>query len=419
MAIVNTSLSSQVIITGLVINTTYQFAISAQNIFGESVLSSSISVLTVTAPSQMSPPTISQSGQNVIITWTSPTNNGADITSFKILLWNGLTYSENTALCNGLLQLVSLSCTIPMTGFSSTLSLPAGTLILARATATNSAGESIQSDISSSTVLVQIKPTSAPTGISYLHNVTSATLQWSQLTGSQNIGFSQISSYSINWDNGTAEAMNQVLSTSSLSGTITLPTPGITYNFEIAAVNIMGTGPYSSVIAIEASSTPNQIATLVVSQTNLNSSVFFTWNTPTDNYSPITSYNVYILQKSTGLFKVFSWICSGSQGVDGSGNQYCIVNMPTFIQDLGYQLGQLIQFKATAVNLNGESSLSAVSTGTVYAQSIPTLAVSNLAYTLANSTDLTLTWDLLTTDLAQGYSQITGYQIQMDSGSGF
>lgn len=29
MAIVNTSLSSQVIITGLVINTTYQFAISA------------------------------------------------------------------------------------------------------------------------------------------------------------------------------------------------------------------------------------------------------------------------------------------------------------------------------------------------------------------------------------------------------
>lgn len=116
---------------------------------------------------------------------------------------------------------------------------------------------------------------------------------------------------------------------------------------------------------------------------------------------------------------MFSWICSGSQGVDGSGNQYCIVNMPTFIQDLGYQLGQLIQFKATAVNLNGESSLSAVSTGTVYAQSIPTLAVSNLAYTLANSTDLTLTWDLLTTDLAQGYSQITGYQIQMDSGSGF
>lgn len=102
----------------------------------------------------MSPPTISQSGQNVIITWTSPTNNGADITSFKILLWNGLTYSENTALCNGLLQIVSLSCTIPMTGFSSTLSLPAGTLILARATATNSAGESIQSDISSSTVLV-------------------------------------------------------------------------------------------------------------------------------------------------------------------------------------------------------------------------------------------------------------------------
>ena len=74
----------------------------------------------------------------------------------------------------------------------------------------------------------------------------------------------------------------------------------------------MGTGPYSTPVAIEASSIPDQITTLVVSEYSTNSTVLFTWNTPNANYAVISSYNVYILQKSTGLFKVFNWICSGS-----------------------------------------------------------------------------------------------------------
>lgn len=90
----------------------------------------------------------------MIIVWTSPTNNGAEVTQFKILLWNGASYQEYPSICNGTQQLATLTCSIPMTSFSSTLALQAGTLILARATATNSAGESVQSDISSSTVVV-------------------------------------------------------------------------------------------------------------------------------------------------------------------------------------------------------------------------------------------------------------------------
>lgn len=71
------------------------------------------------------------------------------------------------------------------------------------------------------------------------------------------------------------------------------------------------------------------------------------------------------------------------------------------------------------MNHNGEGTLSPVSSGTVYVQSIPTTSVSNLASALVNSSSVTLTWDPLTTDLSQGYSTVTGYQIQMDSGSGF
>lgn len=131
--------------------------------------------------------------------------------------------------------------------------------------------------------------------------------------------------------------MNQVVVATTFSGTtISLPTPGNTYNFEVAAINVIGTGPYSSVVSITASSVPDQITTLVVSDFTTNTSVLFTWNTPADNYSPITAYEVYILQKSTGLFKLFPTVCNGSQGVDGSGNQICLVSMSTFISTLGY-----------------------------------------------------------------------------------
>lgn len=53
--------------------------------------------------------------------------------------------------------------------------------------------------------------------------------------------------------------MNIVSSPTTHSGTtITLPTGGLTYNFEISAVNVHGSGSYSSpVVAIKASSTPD------------------------------------------------------------------------------------------------------------------------------------------------------------------
>jgi hypothetical protein len=131
--------------------------------------------------------------------------------------------------------------------------------------------------------------------------------------------------------------MNIVTTTSTFSGTtVSLPTPGLIYNFEVAASNIMGTGPYSSSVAVKASSSPDQITTLTVSEFPTNSSVLFTWNTPNSNYDAITTYNVYILQKSTGLFSLFTYICNGSQGVDGNGNQYCLVQMSSFISNLGY-----------------------------------------------------------------------------------
>ena len=136
--------------------------------------------------------------------------------------------------------------------------------------------------------------------------------------------------------------MNIVSSPTTHTGTtITLPTGGATYVFDFSAVNVHGSGAYSTPsISVKASSVPDQISTVVISEYTTNSTVRITWNVPNDNFETISSYKVYLLQKSTGLYKIFTWICDGAQGTDGSGDKYCDVQMSKFITDLGYSIGQ-------------------------------------------------------------------------------
>lgn len=94
--------------------------------------------------------------------------------------------------------------------------------------------------------------------------------------------------------------------------TIALPTPGVNYSFQISALNVHGEGPNSTIVTIKASSKPAQISTVVLSESNVNTKVRITWNVPNDNYDTITAYNIYLLQKSTEQFKIFTWICNGA-----------------------------------------------------------------------------------------------------------
>lgn len=71
------------------------------------------------------------------------------------------------------------------------------------------------------------------------------------------------------------------------------------------------------------------------------------------------------------------------------------------------------------MNVEGTGLVSNVNTGVVLVQSAPITAVTGLNAVVDTATEITLTWNTLLTDADKGYSIITAYQIQMDSGSGF
>jgi len=72
--------------------------------------------------------------------------------------------------------------------------------------------------------------------------------------------------------------------------------------------------------------------------------------------------------------------------------------MGMFISDLGYSIGQLIQAKVSAVNLEGEGQISNVNTGSVLVQSKPVVAVTGLVSVVETATQLTLTWNTISND---------------------
>ena len=110
---------------------TRSFVVYATNIFGSSIASNSVTIKLSDVPSQMSPPTLSLSGQTITTIWTAATNNGDSVTSYRILfLYSNGSYIENPSLCNGADSTVvsNLLCTTNMTLLtSSPVSLTAGT----------------------------------------------------------------------------------------------------------------------------------------------------------------------------------------------------------------------------------------------------------------------------------------------------
>lgn len=68
--------------TGLVLGTTYEFTVEAQNSVGYSNPSSLISFLHAIPPEVPLTPSSTNSGTDVVIDWSAPADNGAQITSY-------------------------------------------------------------------------------------------------------------------------------------------------------------------------------------------------------------------------------------------------------------------------------------------------------------------------------------------------
>ena len=109
---------------------------TAYNAYGESPESNIVTARTATKPSNMSPVVFTQTGTDIIISWTPPNSNGSPIFSYKVeLLFYLLNdYFENNTICNGTSPSVianSRCPPIPMSIFTNFLNFPINVLLKA------------------------------------------------------------------------------------------------------------------------------------------------------------------------------------------------------------------------------------------------------------------------------------------------
>lgn len=118
-----------------------------------------------------------------------------------------------------------------------------------------------------------------------------ATLSWS-VTASQ---LDSISGYRIReYNAGFSTFVTHEVLRKATSVTIDGLTNGLTYGFRVVGVNAQGIGPDSNIVYTSPKATFNKVPGMV---TNLkvtpgDKQVSLSWNTPSDNGSPITGYNI-------------------------------------------------------------------------------------------------------------------------------
>lgn len=135
----------------LVTGTTYLFKVQARNSEGYGAFSNEVSILAAQAPDQVQAPTTAWIPDYVVVTWTQPESNGAEITSYTIWLRSVdlSAYYVNTAYCDGSDPTIfaALQCTIPVAVFKTApFDLPWGSSVFAKVEASNSQGTSVESN---------------------------------------------------------------------------------------------------------------------------------------------------------------------------------------------------------------------------------------------------------------------------------
>ena len=156
-------------------------------------------------------------------------------------------------------------------------------------------------------------------------------LDWTALT-SPNNGDSAITSYGIQWDQGTStyveligESSDNLLTSYIVASGITA---GTTYTFKIRAQNKWGWGDYSTTTSILAASVPSQIPAATTSINSATGSVKIVWTAPSTNGDNIDSYTINILENDGTTWTAETTDCDGSDSTIMS-NLYCIVPMAT------------------------------------------------------------------------------------------
>src|SRR5437773_306701 len=276
--------------SGVTNGVTYYYQVSAVNNVGEGPRSNEISA-TPTAPA--TPPGAPQGlvatagDASVTLAWSAPSSNGGSpITNYRIYrsttgggetlqatIGNVLTYSD-TSVTNGVTYYYQVS-------------------------AVSNVGEGPRSNEASATPTAPAGPPGAPQGLGATAGDATVTLTWSAPSSN---GGSPITNYRIyRGTSSNGETLKATIG-NVLTYSDTSVTNGVTYYYQVSALNNVGEGPKSN----EASATPTAPATPPGAPQGLvatagDATVTLTWSAPNSNGgSPITNYRIYRGTSSNG-----------------------------------------------------------------------------------------------------------------------
>ena len=307
---------------------------------------------------------------NVDLTFSTPSDNGSTITSFKVYRDSGSGYSLIDTVSSS--SLTSYQDTNPISGVNNNY----------KVNAVNAIAEADDSNVA--TVFVGTPP-DEPTGVSTsISDVDTApldiTVSWSAPT---NVGSGTLTGFEIYRD-------SVLITTTGLVTTYTdtVPNSG-TFEYKLKSVSTHGTSGFSNTSNITTPSVPSSPLNASSVISNINSApydVTVSWDLPTSSGgSALTGYNVY-RQTGTGAFSLITTTTA-------LGYVDTVPSVPN----------QDYTWKIHAVNNVGEST--AFTTTTITTGNVPDAPV--LSFTTGTTA---LSWTVPNSD-----ASITGYEVFRDS----
>src|SRR5947207_1747869 len=268
----------------------HYYQVSAVNNVGEGPRSNEASA-TPTAPA--GPPGAPQGlvatagDATVTLTWSAPSSNGGSpITNYRI--YRGTSSNGET-----------LKATIGNVLTYTDTTVTNGVTYYYQVSAVSNVGEGPRSNEASATPTAPATPPGAPQGLGATAGDATVTLTWSAPNSN---GGSPITNYRIyRGTSSNGETLNATIG-NVLTYTDTTVTNGVTYYYQVSALNNVGEGPRSN----EASATPTAPAPPPGAPQGLgatagDATVTLTWSAPNSNGgSPITNYRIYRGTSSNG-----------------------------------------------------------------------------------------------------------------------
>ena len=281
-------------ITGLINDVSYRVKVVALNAMGHgpdsNVVSATPSASSVAkAPNQVRGVNAIASDGQVIVSWIKPSENGAAITGYKVMV----TETGSTSFT-----------TYPVKGTDTQLTITGlknGVKYSFKVSAINAVGEGVASP--STTATPEKKVSIAVTNLRGIAKDGKVDLTWS--LSSENI--SQITGFRIReYSSGSNTFVVHDILGQTTKATITGLTNGKSYGFSVLAVTNQGLGPSSNIINVIPKASqippgaPSAISDLkAVAEQN---QVKLSWTAPKDNGSKISEYHIQQFKRGETSF---------------------------------------------------------------------------------------------------------------------